>query len=91
MFHPLACSARGRLAYFWGMAKYVTVVEVHALLAGGRSRRAVKTWLDRLEAAGRFPRRVRLSPRCLVWPEAEVRAWLAEREAARGADPQAVA
>ena len=43
-----------------------------------------KTGLSRstlyaLEAAGRFPRRVKLSERCAAWPSDAVDAWIAER------------
>lgn len=34
-----------------------------------------------LERAGQFPAHVLLTPRCAVWDEAEVDAWLAERKA----------
>lgn len=35
--------------------------------------------IDRLEKAGRFPRRVQLGPCRVGWVESEVLAWLAER------------
>jgi prophage regulatory protein len=37
----------------------------------------------RLEKAGAFPRRVRLSPQKIVWYEDEILAWLDERDAER--------
>jgi prophage regulatory protein len=39
----------------------------------------------RLERRGEFPRKVRLTPRCVGWPESEVIAWLKERAEARNA------
>ena len=33
--------------------------------------------IRRLEIAGNFPRRVRLTPRLVVWPAGEVDAWIA--------------
>ena len=39
--------------------------------------------LWRLEAAGKFPRRLYLSPQKVVWWEDEIFAWLAERAAER--------
>jgi prophage regulatory protein len=41
----------------------------------------------RLEAAGQFPQRVKLSVRSVAWPRAAVEKWLKSRPAAR--DPQA--
>ncbi|WP_132543654.1 helix-turn-helix transcriptional regulator [Plasticicumulans lactativorans] len=35
-----------------------------------------------LERAGRFPRRIRLSARCVGWRMEDVQRWLAERPAA---------
>jgi prophage regulatory protein len=52
--------------------------EVHAVV--GLSR----TTIWRMERAGQFPRRVLLSARAVGWPEAELKAWLAKRLAARG-------
>lgn len=40
-----------------------------------------RTTLYDLEAAGKFPKRVKLSDRCSAWLEHEVQAWLAERVA----------
>lgn len=37
--------------------------------------------LRRMEADGRFPKSVKLSPRVRAWKVAEVREWLAERHA----------
>ncbi len=41
--------------------------------------------IDRLEKAGRFPRRVQLGPCRVGWVESEVLAWLDERIRQRGA------
>jgi prophage regulatory protein len=41
----------------------------------------------RLEAAGEFPKRVKLTSRSVAWPRAAVEKWLESRPAAR--DPQA--
>ncbi len=35
-----------------------------------------------LERAGNFPKHILLTPRCAVWDEAQVEAWMAERQAA---------
>jgi prophage regulatory protein len=42
--------------------------------------------LARLEAAGRFPKRVRFSASRVGWPEAEVDRWLEEKLAQRAAN-----
>lgn len=42
----------------------------------------------RLEAAGRFPKRIMLSPRKHAYDEAELMAWVRERIAARDRKPQ---
>jgi prophage regulatory protein len=39
--------------------------------------------IDRLEKAGRFPKRVQLGPGRVGWVESEVLAWLEERIRAR--------
>lgn len=39
--------------------------------------------LDRLEADGRFPKRVRLGQARVAWVESEVEDWIAERIAER--------
>lgn len=39
--------------------------------------------IDRLEKAGRFPRRVQLGPNSVAWVEDEIIDWQAERIAAR--------
>ena len=41
--------------------------------------------LRRLEAAGRFPRRVQLGDNAVAWIESEIDAWLEERAADRDA------
>ena len=47
-----------------------------------------RTQIDRLEQAGRFPRKVRLGPNCVGWVEDEVSAWNLERIADRDAQAQ---
>ncbi len=42
-----------------------------------------KVQLWRLERAGKFPRRVKLSPQRVAWIESEIDAWIAARIAAR--------
>ena len=42
-----------------------------------------RSTLYALEAAGRFPRRVKLSERCAAWPSDAVDTWIAERIATR--------
>lgn len=45
--------------------------------------------IDRLEKAGKFPQRIRLSKARVVWLEHEIDAWIMERaETARGFHPQ---
>lgn len=39
--------------------------------------------IDRLEKAGRFPKRVQLGPNSVAWLEDEIIAWQAERISAR--------
>jgi len=41
------------------------------------------TTLLRMEAIGRFPRRIRLSASCVAWDKDEVFNWLEERRAER--------
>ncbi len=40
-----------------------------------------KVHINRLEKAGDFPRRIRLTPGRVVWPLIEIIAWVAERRA----------
>jgi predicted DNA-binding transcriptional regulator AlpA len=40
---------------------------------------ASKTTVHGWERAGKFPRRIYLSPRKVVWKKAEIDAWLADR------------
>lgn len=47
------------------------------------------TAIYELEAAGRFPRRVRLTGRSVAWPEDEIAQWTAERIAERDAQQPA--
>jgi prophage regulatory protein len=37
------------------------------------------TTIYELECSGQFPRRFRLTPRCVVWDLAEIETWLAKR------------
>ena len=46
-----------------------------------------RTYLLRLEKAGRFPARVRLGCTSIAWREDEIDRWLAERSAARPGQP----
>ena len=48
-----------------------------------------KSQIDRLEAAGKFPRRLQLGPRAIAWVEAEVELWLEDRVARRDAERRA--
>lgn len=41
------------------------------------------TKIYELEAAGQFPKRVKLTPRSVAWPESEVAQWTAARIAER--------
>jgi len=46
-----------------------------------------RSHIHRLEASGRFPRRVKLSPAASAWVESEIETWAAGRVAAsRGGD-----
>lgn len=38
--------------------------------------------INNMEKRGEFPKHFLLTPRCAVWDEAEVEAWLAQRRAA---------
>jgi len=42
---------------------------------------ASRSTIYALEAAGKFPRRVKLGMRAVAWIESEVQAWIAERVA----------
>lgn len=44
-----------------------------------------KSQVYALANAGKFPPPIKLSERCSAWQESEVRAWIAERIAARNA------
>lgn len=44
-----------------------------------------RTHLYELERAGDFPAHIMLSPRCAVWDEAAVDAWMEERASCRAA------
>jgi predicted DNA-binding transcriptional regulator AlpA len=56
---------------------------VQQLLGDPRNPRAFRLWVNRQEAAGAFPARVRLSNRVHVWRRAELEAWLASRPRGR--------
>jgi len=45
--------------------------------------------IDRLEKAGRFPRRVHLGGNTVAWLESEVGAWQQSKIAARAGEPEA--
>ncbi len=40
--------------------------------------------IDRLEAAGKFPRRFRISARCVGWDSASIQRWIDDRAAKGG-------
>jgi prophage regulatory protein len=42
--------------------------------------------INRLERAGKFPKRVRLGPNSVGWVEDEVETWLAQKIAARDSE-----
>ena len=44
-----------------------------------------RTHVDRLEAAGKFPKRIFLGPASVGWIDSEIDAWIAERVVARDA------
>jgi prophage regulatory protein len=46
--------------------------------------RWTRQYLGRLERRGQFPKRVRLGPNTVGWPEAEIDAWIADKVKARG-------
>jgi prophage regulatory protein len=50
-----------------------------------------RTHIARLEKAGEFPKRVRLSSRRVAWVKAEVEAWIAEKMALRTSMDQQIA
>ena len=43
--------------------------------------------LSRLEAAGKFPRRIKIGAGRIAWSEREVQAWMADRKAEREGEP----
>jgi predicted DNA-binding transcriptional regulator AlpA len=45
-----------------------------------------RTHIHRLEAAGKFPRRIKLSPAASAWIESEIDAWASARVAASRGD-----
>jgi len=48
-----------------------------------------KTKIYALQAEGRFPQRVQITPYCVGWVEREIHAWISERMTARTATPAA--
>ena len=44
--------------------------------------------IDRREAAGEFPRRIRLGPNAVAWLEDEIEAWIDARAEERGPLPE---
>ena len=42
------------------------------------------TTQERLEAAGQFPKRIKVGPRAVAWLESEVQAWIRARAEDRG-------
>jgi len=48
-----------------------------------------KTKIYVLQAEGRFPLRVQITPYCVGWVEREIQAWISERMTARTATPAA--
>jgi prophage regulatory protein len=50
-----------------------------------------KSQVYALTSAHKFPEPIKLSERCVAWAEIEVRAWIAERLAAREAKKAATA
>jgi prophage regulatory protein len=62
--------------------KFLRLPDVEALIGWRRSHIYAEV------AAGRFPRQIKLGPRCVVWSEAEIAQWQAERLAERDAVKQ---
>jgi prophage regulatory protein len=46
-----------------------------------------RSTIDKLEAAGKFPRRVQLSSNCVGWPESAVLQWVQDRIAESALTP----
>ena len=59
--------------------RFVRLPEVTRLTGLGKSQ------VYALANAGKFPRPIKLSERCSAWQESEIRAWIAQRIAARNA------
>jgi prophage regulatory protein len=59
--------------------KFVRFPDLKATYGVGFS----KVHIARLEAVGRFPRRVTVSPNCVAWIAEEIQSWQAARAAAR--------
>ena len=64
---------------------FVGLRQLHARYGLGRSYTAFAQWLKRQERKGRFPCRIRLSDRILVWDVTAVLAWEQERRGPEGA------
>jgi len=59
--------------------RFIRLPEVRHLTGLGKSQ------VYALALAGKFPAPIKLSERCSAWLESDVRAWIAERIAARNA------
>jgi prophage regulatory protein len=57
------------------MSRFISKSEVRSKTALSDTTRYM------LERAGAFPRRITITPRRVVWDEAEIDAWMAERKA----------
>ncbi|WP_235884818.1 helix-turn-helix transcriptional regulator [Bradyrhizobium frederickii] len=77
-----------RPAFFYGCERYPEHVAVSQQLIAyeGLSPKGIvysKVQLWRLERAGKFPQRVKLSPQRVAWIESEIDEWIAARISAR--------
>jgi len=63
------------------MDRFIREGEIKALTGLSRSTR----W--RLEHAGQFPRRCRISPGAVAWRESEIAAWIEDRAEKAEIDP----
>lgn len=62
--------------------------KIHKILLSRKDLKALGIWqsnstLLRLEAAGKFPRRVRLAGASVCWDHDEIMAWIQDRKAER--------
>jgi prophage regulatory protein len=62
------------------MPKLVTYEELKAVFGIKYTRQ----WLTKLEAEGKFPRRVFIGEARIAWIESEIAAWIAAKMKARG-------